>query len=129
MTRLALSFLGPFQAAVNDRPLTGFPTDKVRALLVYLAVEGDRPHRRDSLAGLLWPDWTNESALANVRKSLHRLRQTLDQHDPGTSEPLFTVTRQTVQLNRDHLTLDVATFQSLLAECKSHPHRQLHALL
>ena len=32
----------------------------VKALLVYLAVEADRPHRREALAGLLWP-WTDSS--------------------------------------------------------------------
>jgi hypothetical protein len=32
-----------------------FKSNKVRALLAYLAVEMDRPHRREVLAGLLWP--------------------------------------------------------------------------
>ena len=37
-------------------PVTAFASNKVRALLAYLAVEADRPHRREALAGLLWPE-------------------------------------------------------------------------
>ncbi len=41
MARLALSLLGPLHATLDDHPVTGFATDKVRALLAYLAVELD----------------------------------------------------------------------------------------
>ena len=44
------------------------------ALLVYLAVESERPHRRESLVGLLWPDYAERSARANLRHSLANLR-------------------------------------------------------
>jgi DNA-binding SARP family transcriptional activator len=89
-------------------------------------LEAGRPHQRLSLAGLLWPDMPDEGALNNLRKSLHRLHQTLDPFMPSGSDPLFTVTRQTIQLNRDALALDVAAFQELLAACEAHPHRHLH---
>jgi len=46
MAHLSLSFLGPFQATLDGQPLNGFDSDKVRALLAYLAVESDRAHRR-----------------------------------------------------------------------------------
>jgi len=55
MARLELSFLGPFQVRLEGRPVTSFEADKVRALLVYLAVEASRPHRREQLASLFWP--------------------------------------------------------------------------
>jgi len=122
----ALSLLGAFEVVAAGRPITGFSTDKSRALLAYLALEADRPHQRHSLAGLFWPDMPDEAALNNLRKSLHRLHQTLDRLLPGGSDPLFTVTRQTIQLNRASLSLDVATFQELLAACEAHPHRHLH---
>ena len=61
MARLSLVFLGTFQASLDEKPITEFEADKVRALLAYLAVEADRSHRRDALTGLLWPDWPDRS--------------------------------------------------------------------
>ena len=67
---LRLSFLGPFQAFLDGKTLTGFDTQKTRALLAYLAVENTRPHSRETLAGLLWPDRPQSSALSSLRNAL-----------------------------------------------------------
>jgi len=56
MPRLSLSLIGPFHITLDDMVLTHFGTDKVRALLAYLAVEAGVPHRREFLADFLWPD-------------------------------------------------------------------------
>src|ERR687888_605944 len=77
MARLALSFLGPLQITLAGESVTAFRSDKERALLVFLALEADRPHRREALIGLLWPEQPESLALNNLRKSLHRLRQAL----------------------------------------------------
>ena len=77
MARLSLSFLGPFQVTLDGQPVTGFKSNKVRALLAYLAVEADRPHRREVLAGLLWPDWPDRDALSNLRYALSNLRRVI----------------------------------------------------
>lgn len=126
MARLALSLLGPFRATLKESPLTHFATDKIRALLAYLAVEADKPHRRDMLATLLWPQRPDKTARRNLRQSLHRLKQTLDKAVPGSSQRLLTITRQTVQLNGQWLELDMATFRELLQTCEAHRHRHLH---
>ncbi|MEZ4621059.1 MAG: BTAD domain-containing putative transcriptional regulator [Caldilineaceae bacterium] len=125
MTQLLLSLLGPFQAKIDGQPVTDFPTDKIRALLAYLAVEADKPHRRAALATLLWPDYTDAIALRNLRQSLHRLRQTLDPIAPTLSDRLFTVTRQTLALNSSALTLDVAQIEQALKAVTAHPHAAL----
>jgi DNA-binding SARP family transcriptional activator len=95
-------------------------------LLVYLALEGERPHQRQSLAGLFWPEMAEQTAMKNLRQSLHRLQQTLDEQSPGLSQTLFTITRQTVQCDPALLDVDAAHFQTLLAACERHPHRHLH---
>src|SRR5690242_14391722 len=106
-TAVALRCLGTFEVLVGSAPAIAFPTDKIRALLVYLALEsragigarGSRPHRREALASLFWPEMADQPALSNLRLALHRLRQALDRAAPGTSAALLTITRQTVQLN------------------------------
>ena len=70
MPRLVLSLLGPFQVTLDGQPVTDFKSDKVRALLAYLAVEADRPHRREVLAGLLWPEMPDRQARSNLRDVL-----------------------------------------------------------
>ena len=50
MPHLSLRLLGPFQASLDDQPLTGFRSVKNQALLAYLALEADRAHSRAALA-------------------------------------------------------------------------------
>ena len=126
MENLTLTLLGGVAAATADSAPVQFRTDKIRALLVYLALEGDRPHQRSSLAALLWPEMPEQTALKNLRQSLHRLQQTLDEQSPGLSAALFTVTRQTMQGNPSLVDVDVLNFQALLLACERHPHRHLH---
>ena len=111
-----LSLFGPFHAAMEDVPITGFPTDKVRALLAYLAVEAERPHPRPALATLLWPEMPDDIASSNLRKTLHRLHQTLAASLGTTAEGLFLATRKVIQLNRDACWVDVTAFQKHITE-------------
>ena len=114
MARLSLSFLGPLQVMLDGQAVARFESNKIRALLVYLAVESARPHPREVLADLLWPDWPDRSALANLRHALASLRHLLG--DPQADPPILLISRETVQFNArcDHA-LDVALFSALLA--------------
>lgn len=109
---------------MDDRPLTDFRSDKVRALWAYLIMEADRPHSRDALAGLLWPDMPDQAARNNFRLSLHRLRQTLgDTDSPGD---FLHATPDAVQFNPASAAwLDVAAFTACLSDCERHAHRHL----
>jgi DNA-binding SARP family transcriptional activator/predicted ATPase len=131
MEVLKVLLLGSFQVMLGDRPLDRFDTDKVRALLAYLAVEGDRLQRREHLAGLLWPEHPQEGALRNLRLTLYRLRQTLDkaarQARLAISSPLLAFPdRQTVQFNPGGAVwLDVNEFERLWEASETHPHEAL----
>ena len=46
MPQLQIYVLGPFAITRDDTPVTGFESDKMRALLAYLVLEADRPQRR-----------------------------------------------------------------------------------
>ena len=118
MTRLSLSLLGPVQVLLDGETVTKFAFDKVLALLAYLVVEAGRPHRRETLAGLLWPDSPERAARASLRRALSELRRTLGDRSGGTerSVPAFlSSTRDTIQFNADSdYWLDVASFRALL---------------
>ncbi|MEZ4734462.1 MAG: BTAD domain-containing putative transcriptional regulator [Caldilineaceae bacterium] len=126
MGQLRLTCFGTFQVTLNDAPLTAFQTDKVRALLVYLAVE-QQAHQRSALAQLLWPGYTAESANTSLRQTLRRLRQLLgDDEDAPGAIPWLLITRQTVQFNpAAPRSVDVLTFTELLAACATHVHSHL----
>jgi DNA-binding SARP family transcriptional activator len=79
--------------------------------LAYLVLEAERPHARESLTALLWPDDTPESAQQSLRQALYLLRRTLADTDDGAVEPYLLITRQTVQFNpASAYQLDVAAF-------------------
>jgi predicted ATPase/DNA-binding SARP family transcriptional activator len=126
MARLVLTLLGPLQVTRNGQLLRGLTYDKVRALLAYLAVEADRPQRRDVLAGLLWPDQPDRKARHSLRQALATLRQAIG--DQTADPPFLLISYETVQFNpASDYELDVATFTALLAACDTHAHRQIEA--
>jgi WD40 repeat protein/DNA-binding SARP family transcriptional activator len=113
MAHLHLSLLGPFQVTRDGKPVTDFKSDKVRALLAYLAAEAGRPHRRETLAGLLWPDWPDREARSNLRYTLFDLRRAIG--DREAEPPFLHIIHDTLQFNvaSDHW-LDVAEFATLI---------------
>ena len=128
MAHLELSLLGGFVTRLDDQPVGGFVSDKARALLAYLVVEEDRPHRRESLAALLWPEHPTASARANLSQVLFNLRAILGDRaragTPGEKEsavPFLSVGGEAIQFNpaSDHH-VDVTSFTSLLHSCAGH---------
>ncbi|MFN8495953.1 MAG: BTAD domain-containing putative transcriptional regulator [Caldilineaceae bacterium] len=114
MARLALRLFGGFQAQLEGKLVTGFKTDKARALLAYLAVEAGQPHQRVHLAGLLWPDWPEGLARTYVRQALAHLRQVLG--DKKAQFPMLLANRQLIQVNPAcDFWLDVAELTKALA--------------
>jgi DNA-binding SARP family transcriptional activator len=123
MTRLSLSLLGPMQIMLGGQPVGSFTYNKARALLAYLAVEIGRPHQRDALAALLWPELPDEAARHNLRQALTNLRTAIG--DASARPSFLLITRDTIQFNPgSDNDLDVAGFTALLAACESHAHRR-----
>ena len=121
--RLSLSFLGPFQAARDGQPLTGFESNKVRALLAYLAIESDRPHSRAELACLLWPDQPDLAARSNLRQALANLRRTIG--DEAAQPPFLLIDREFIRFNSEaDYWLDTTEFTELLTANERHSHRR-----
>ena len=126
MSQLELNLLGGFVATIDGKSVTKFRTDKMRALLAYLAIHAERPFRRETLAALLWPNWPEADAKRNLRQTIHRLKGLLKKTAPTLAEQLLTTTRQTIQLNQAALQLDVAQFQQHVQAVDSRPGSSLH---
>jgi DNA-binding SARP family transcriptional activator len=121
MNGLALSLLGPFAASLNGRPIHKFRTNRVQALLAFVATEGalgNGRHRREALMELLWPGLPRKSAQMNLRQTIYTLRKTIPEIpaiESGRSIPFLNSDRLTLEINLDYpLELDVAQFTHLL---------------
>ena len=97
MAHLTLALLGPFNASLDEQPITALTAIRLRALLAFLAVEAGRAHSREALAGLFWPERSTQEALSALRYALSNLRRAIGDHGP--QPPFLDVTRHTVQFN------------------------------
>lgn len=97
MACLMINLLGTFQVLRDGQSITGFESDKVRALLAYLVMEGERPKRRELLAGLLWPNMPERQARRNLRRALMNLRDAIG--DRSATPPFLCISRTTIQFN------------------------------
>lgn len=96
MTRFALQLFGSFQLWSDEQPIDQFRSDKVRALLAYLALSEGKPIPRVQLLELLWDGYTKEAARASLRTALHNLRELL------APLSLLETTHQTVCFASNH---------------------------
>ena len=111
---LSISLLGPFLAELDGKPVQGFRTAKVRALLAYLAVESHRSWPRLILADLLWPDLPEKDAQSNLRNAISNLRSVIG--DRWRNPPFLLVSQDTLQFIQSPATwLDIATFTDLVS--------------
>jgi DNA-binding SARP family transcriptional activator len=83
-------------------------------LLAYLACHPDRPHPRDVLIELLWPESDPDVARHNLRESLSSLRHQLEL--PGTLRGTVLVADHAfVRLNGEAVSTDLSAFEEALA--------------
>src|SRR5262245_35856215 len=119
MPTLEISLLGSIQLHWADQEMIQLRMAKAQALLAYLTVEASQPHSREKLAGLFWPEQTEESARLNLRQIVFRLRQLL-------LPAYLNLSQKTIQFNPDSdYRVDVTNFTQLVASCKSHAHTNL----
>jgi DNA-binding SARP family transcriptional activator/predicted ATPase len=73
---LQLIVLGRPRLYRAGQPVAELVSAKAQALLIYLAATG-KPASRSALAGLLWGDMPEQTARANLRLALSKLRKTV----------------------------------------------------
>jgi predicted ATPase/DNA-binding SARP family transcriptional activator len=107
-TQLELTLFGSPEIRLHGRPVSGFRSSKVQALLFYLAVTG-RPHTRSALATLLWGDQAEEGARINLRTSLSNLHDLVGD--------ALVIDRQRIAFNRAYpYSLDSEKLSAALAQ-------------
>src|SRR5215213_446220 len=77
MAMLEVHFLGSFEIKY-DKKLINISSRPAQALFAYLILSAGTSHRREKLAGMLWPDSLEETARDNLRHALWRTRKVLE---------------------------------------------------
>ncbi|MFL7808279.1 MAG: BTAD domain-containing putative transcriptional regulator, partial [Anaerolineae bacterium] len=112
MSQLAIHLFGPPRVELDGEEVH-IPRRKALALLAYMAATA-RTHSRDALAALLWPEYDQSSARAELRRMLSSLNQTV-------GHERLIVDRETAALDMDAgLWVDVQSFEQALAACAEH---------
>lgn len=124
MAMLQLTLCGSFQAARGSHELSELRTNRLRAIVGYLALESDCAHDRGHLASFFWPDSPEEQAMGALRQSLHRIGRILGGDDASGATPLL-VSRTTVQLDPRQIDVDVLEIERQLRRCDAHRHRSI----
>jgi predicted ATPase/DNA-binding SARP family transcriptional activator len=91
---LEVRFFGQFEILRDGKPLT-IPTRNAQSLFAYLVLNAGKAQRRERLAGLLWPDSSEDNARSNLRHELWRLRKALE----SEGETYFQVDDLTITFN------------------------------
>ncbi|HEU0293829.1 MAG TPA: adenylate/guanylate cyclase domain-containing protein [Anaerolineales bacterium] len=73
---LQIRLLGQFDVRLDGKRVS-IPTRAAQSLLAYLVLTAGTSQRREKLAGMLWPDTTEENARKNLRQELWRIRKAI----------------------------------------------------
>jgi predicted ATPase/DNA-binding SARP family transcriptional activator len=94
-----------------ERPLAGSRSAKTLAFLAYVLLHREHRLEREKIAFMLWPDETEENALANVRRSLYLAQRWLPEG------PAWLIAdRRSIQWNAEApYRLDVEEYDRLVA--------------
>jgi predicted ATPase/DNA-binding SARP family transcriptional activator len=114
-----IELFGGLRALSGERVIMRFRTHKTGALLAYLALFPGRPHPREELCDLLWPEAPLDSGRMNLRVALSSLRRQIE--PPGTPHgAVLLADRSKIQLNPVACATDVADFEAAV-EASSRP--------
>ena len=100
--------LGGLQLVYRDRAITTVNTNRLQALLAYLALHTGVQHSREHLAFLFWPDSTESQARTNLRQLLHHLRSAL----PDGGQFIETDAQNILWRRTTEFSIDVADFEA-----------------
>jgi WD40 repeat protein/class 3 adenylate cyclase len=108
---LQIRLLGQFDVRLDGRRIL-IPSRAGQSLLAYLVLTAGLGHRREKLAGIFWPDTTDETARKNLRHELWRLRKAVSGGGPSPEPDYLLADEFTLKFSRDaDYWLDVAQLE------------------
>ena len=123
-TYLTLCLLGHPELTLNGTPPSRPLSEKALALLIFLALEGQRDHGRQELITLFWPEASRTAGQNSLRQALFSTRDRLP-----NALPVIAVSRTLVGIDSAIiLRVDAFEFTALFDACHAHTHRRLDAL-
>ena len=117
---LQVKLLGQFDVQ-RDGTLLGIPARAAQSLFAYLLLTPGTMHRREKLAGLLWPNTSDENARSNLRHELWRLRKAIETKTPRKKTiPYLLIDEISIGFNADSAYwLDASIVQKPLSDIES----------
>lgn len=108
---LTVNLLGQFDVRREGAPIV-IPSRPAQSLFAFLILSAGTAHRREKLAGTLWPNTSDENARSNLRHELWRLRKAIEAGPP--SENFFLADELTIAFNANsNHTLDAAILKQI----------------
>jgi predicted ATPase/DNA-binding SARP family transcriptional activator len=112
---LRIEMLGGLRILRGTQSITNLRSHKIARLLAYLAFYPTRPHPRDELLDLLWPEEDPELTRNRLRVGLNTLRHHLEGSGISSGTVLL-ADRLTIQLHPGSFSSDVALFETTFTE-------------
>jgi WD40 repeat protein/class 3 adenylate cyclase len=85
---LQIRLLGQFDIRIDGKRVA-ISSRVGQSLFAYLALTAGIPHRREKLAGMFWPDTSDENSRKNLRNELWRIRKAISAQQSTESEYLL----------------------------------------
>jgi len=125
---LHIYMLGQFRVALDGFASAAKVTHTCQALLAYLLLQRHRSHPRDALAGLFWPDFSQERARSSLNTTLWRLRQALESNGTPRGTYLLSASTGEVGFNPDsEHWVDAAAFEAQSRQVLAKPIEAMEA--
>lgn len=106
---MQISLMGSLQVLVNQVSVDGLRGQRVRSIFAYLILHAETAVSRSELAGLLWPEISENQARTNLRRELHTLKNT-----HAAIDACITASKQTITWHKPvNYTCDTEQFDKL----------------
>jgi WD40 repeat protein/class 3 adenylate cyclase len=116
---LQIRLLGQFDVRLDGKRIV-ISSRAGQSLLAYLAMTAGIPHRREKLAGTLWPDSSEENARKNLRQELWRIRKAIPAQNLPEADDYLIADEYTLTFNRDaDYWLDVSILENSDSDIQS----------